>query len=134
MVVPTVSNYNAFDAPRMFAFFDEHGLPFSYNVVSRPERLNLLNLPPPVRREAAARLLRYAAHTRTGGRRVATMYADLLLAEGERFDESLFREFMLFTNDLDATRNQRFADADPELAAQIAAAGIEWIPDLHHAR
>jgi radical SAM protein with 4Fe4S-binding SPASM domain len=131
---PTVQNYNILDTVRLFRFLDEQKLPFGYNLLTQPARLSPLNLPPRVRRTAAARLRSYLdGECRPAHRKVVQAYVDILGSTVHPFDPALFREFMLFTNDLDVSRRQRFADAAPDLAALIAASGEAWIEDTRHA-
>jgi hypothetical protein len=50
-------------------------------------------------------------------------------------DMRLLRDFMLFTNDLDASREQCIQETDPELLDLLAAAGFTWTQEtLHVAR
>jgi hypothetical protein len=134
LAFPTIQNYNALDMVRLFRFLDAQGLPFGHNLLARPARLYLANLPPRVRRTAAARLRSYLdGDCRPKQRRVVRAYVDILESPTTAFDPVLFREFMLFTNDLDASRKQRFADAAPDLATLIAASGEVWTEDRHHA-
>jgi MoaA/NifB/PqqE/SkfB family radical SAM enzyme len=131
----TMQNYNALDCVRLFRFFDSQGLPFlCHNVLMSPARLHFTNLPSRVRRIAAARLRGYMeADCRPERRQSVHSLVDLLESAGDGFDTELFREFMLFTNDLDASRKQRLQDAAPDLAALIAASGMAWTEALHHA-
>lgn len=134
VALPTVQNYNVLDLVRLFGFLDAQRLPFSQQLLTRPERLSILNLPPPVRRAAAARLRDYLATAcRPAQRRVVRTYVDVLERAGDAFDEKLFREFMLFTNDLDATRKQRLADVAPDLAELIHGSGVRWSDDRRYA-
>ena len=51
--------------------------------------------------------------------------------EIERSD--LRRSFMLFTNDMDRSRGQSFAQVQPELYEHIAATGFRWTAETLHA-
>jgi SAM-dependent methyltransferase len=128
VAVPTLQNGNALDMVTLLRFLDEHGLPVSYNVLTWPAHLRPTNLPPSVRRIAAARLRRYLdTECRPVNLAVVQSYCEVLEAAGDEFDGELFAEFMTFTNDLDASRGESFADAAPELLALVRAAGVEWL-------
>jgi len=51
-----------------------------------------------------------------------------------RFDPRLLRDFMLFTNVLDVSRAQRFADVNGELVELIEQAWFTWTDETVHAR
>ena len=125
--VPTLQNGNAVDLVTLLRFLDEFELQLVYNVVTWPQRLRATNLPPSVRALAAERLRSYLeTDCRPVNTTVVRGYCELLEDASVTFDEALFEEFMVFTNDLDASRGENLADASPELAALIAEAGIQW--------
>ncbi len=134
VAVPTLQNGNALDMVTLLRFLDEHGMPVSYNVLTWPAHLRPTNLPPSVRRIAAARLRRYLdTECRPVNLAVVRSYCEVLEAAGDEFDGELFTEFMTFTNDLDASRGESFADAAPELLALVRAAGVEWLDARRYA-
>ncbi|MGZ7079394.1 MAG: twitch domain-containing radical SAM protein, partial [Thermoanaerobaculia bacterium] len=131
-VTPTLQNTNALGAVNLFRFLDERGINLQFNVLTHPARLRAANLPPRVRRIAAQRLRAYLEdECRPANRPVVQGWAGLLEAEN-RFDPRLFDEFMEFTNDLDASRGQRLAFADPELFTLLRASGIRWKDEGRH--
>jgi len=133
VAVPTLQNGNALDMVTLLRFLDEQGLPVAYNVLAWPARLRPTNLPPSVRRIAAARLRRYLdAECRPANLAVVRGYCEILEEAGDGFDGELFGEFMTFTNDLDASRGESFAAAAPELVALVRAAGVEWVDARRH--
>jgi MoaA/NifB/PqqE/SkfB family radical SAM enzyme/SAM-dependent methyltransferase len=133
LATPTLQNVNVLGAARLFRFFDEHHLRVHFNVVTWPRRLRPGNLPPRVRRIAAERLRRYLDdECRLENRPVVRNWVDTIETD-EAFDPELFREFMVFTNDLDASRNQRLAEAEPELFTLLRASGIDWTGERRHA-
>jgi MoaA/NifB/PqqE/SkfB family radical SAM enzyme/SAM-dependent methyltransferase len=133
--VPTLQNGNALDMVTLLRFLDERELYLSYNVLTWPARLRPTNLPPSVRRIAAARLRAYLdAECRPANLAVVRNYCEILEEAGGDFDAGLFDEFMTFTNDLDAARGESLCEAAPELVALIRAAGIEWSNERRHAR
>jgi MoaA/NifB/PqqE/SkfB family radical SAM enzyme/SAM-dependent methyltransferase len=132
--VPTLQNGNALDMVTLLRFLDERELYLSYNVVTWPARLRPTNLPPSVRRIAAARLRAYLdAECRPANLAVVRNYCEILEEAGDSFDAGLFGEFMTFTNDLDAGRGESLCEAAPELVALVRAAGVEWSGERRHA-
>ena len=132
--VPSLQNGNALDMVPLLRFLDEHEVYLSYNVVTWPARLRPANLPPSVRRIAAARLRGYLeAECRPANVAVVRGYCEVLEEAGGDFDAGLFEEFMTFTNDLDASRGESLCEAAPELVALVRAAGVEWSDGRRHA-
>lgn len=133
LAVPTFQNCNALGMVTLLRFLDEQGLMPVYNLLDSPARLNPANLPPSVRRIAAARLHHYLdAECKPENHAVVRAYCQVLEAAGEDFDAALFDEFMTFTNDLDADRGESLSEAAPELLALVRAAGIEWKDERRH--
>ena len=87
---------------------------------------------------AAARLRHYAltdclARSRAEVLGLATMI-DAPTGTGlDGCDLERLRTFMIFTNDLDQSRGQRFADTHAELVALFAEAGLPWSDETRHA-
>ncbi|MBV8202265.1 MAG: twitch domain-containing radical SAM protein, partial [Acidobacteria bacterium] len=132
-VTPTLQNGNALDMVELLRFLDERELRLVYNVLSWPARLRPANLPPSVRRIAAARLRDYLdAECRAENVAVVRGYCEVLEEAGDGFDAELFGEFMTFTNDFDASRGESLREAAPELAALVRAAGVEWSEARRH--
>ena len=127
LIGPTLQNANALQMATLIQWVDDEELHLSFNAVSWPARLAPGNLPPRVRRRAAARLREYLA-TGCSLRNAAVVrsYCELLEAASEAFDEPLFEEFMAFTNDLDAARGESIAVAAPELIALLEEDGLVW--------
>ena len=46
--------------------------------------------------------------------------------QGNRIDHELIRQFMLFTNDLDSSRETKFRDLYQEMIHLLAEDGIQW--------
>ncbi|PYQ29931.1 MAG: hypothetical protein DMF56_09400 [Acidobacteria bacterium] len=134
IVSPTMQNTNVLSAVKLFRFFDERALDATFNVLTNPGFLSEKNLPPRVRRIAAERLRAYLDEDcRPENGAVVQAWATLLEQEHE-LDPKLFHDFMVFTNDLDASRGQSLADVDPELFALLRASGIEWTNERRHAQ
>ena len=134
-IVPTFQNSNVLDISEVARFADERGLALAYNILLAPARLGAINLPPSVRRIAAMRLRAHLDdECSVRNASILQAYCEVLEQPGDAFDPELFREFMTFTNDLDADRGESFGDAAPELFALIGAAGIEWSHERRHAK
>ena len=133
LITPTLQNANALDMVALLRFLEQWNLHLNFNVVTWPARLAPSNLPPAVRRRAAARLREFlVTECSAKNANVVRGYCEILEAAPDEFDASLFEEFMTFTNDLDASRGESLAEAAPELAARIADAGIPWSPARRH--
>jgi len=92
-------------------------------------------MPPNARRIAADRLRAYADRDcRPQHRDMVRGLSEQLRTRGEQFDAGLLRDCMLFTNDLDVSRGQSFADVNGELLGFCAEAGVSWTTETLHAR
>jgi MoaA/NifB/PqqE/SkfB family radical SAM enzyme len=132
-VTVTLQNTNALDLPRLLRFLEDRQLRLNYNVLSTPERLGTDNLPPEVRRVAAARLREYLAlECLPFNAEVIRSYCEHLDSPRSEFDPDLLTEFMTFTNDLDQGRGESIREAAPELVGLIEAAGYPWSSDTRH--
>lgn len=134
----TFQAYNALNVVELFRYLDSIDVPFSVNPLHLPELLAPTILPPAARRLAAGRLRRYAlteclARSRAEVLGLATMI-DAPTGTGlDGCDLERLRTFMIFTNDLDQSRGQRFADTHAELVALFAEAGLPWSDETRHA-
>jgi pyruvate-formate lyase-activating enzyme len=125
--------YNALNIVDLFRFFDAAGLSIYANPLSQPDYLDARVLPLLARQVAADRLQIYADNDCPPENRdhVLSLIAWLNL-ENSYTDERLLRDFMLFTNDLDASRGQSFRRTYPELVSLLADAGYPWIDETRH--
>lgn len=123
----TVQNYNALHLVDLLRFCDAMELDISTHPLVLPTYLRATNMPPAARERAAERLRAYVeADCRPAYRGQLQSMVDWILGRGVPFDPEEFRTFMLYTNDLDASRGQRFSDVNPELQALAAEAGCPW--------
>jgi hypothetical protein len=91
-------------------------------------------MPPGARRLAAERLCTYAERDcRPAYRELVRGLAAQLKPRDDSFDSRLLRDFMLFTNDLDVSRRQSFAEVNSELLGLFAEAGFQWTAEVLHA-
>jgi len=112
---------------------DDYGLQVTYNTVTWPARLQATNLPPQLSGDSLCSACARTSNPSAARATSASVrgYCELLEEPGDQFDEELFREFMTFTNDLDARRGERLGDVAPEAVRADREAGIEW-SDEHH--
>lgn len=128
-VDPTVQAYNALAITSLLRWCDERGLRcIPNNVLLQPEYLSLSALPESCRRLARERLEEY-------GRTCAAEKKDAVAGVVRHLEgpppadqERLLATFLAFTRDLDASRGERLADAEPELARLVAGARVPWVP------
>jgi hypothetical protein len=130
----TVQAYNLLQLVALFRYLDEQGIPFSGHSLISPVFLRSQVLPPGVRAVAAGRLRAYADDGCLPARRGFVLsLATGLESYGLDFDPLAFRDFMRFTNDLDASRGERFGLACAETFELIQADGLVWVHDTVHA-
>ena len=132
----TVQAYNMLHMPALARYIEDLGLGFRYHFLIGPAHLSCLVMPVAARKEAARRIRAIVmrnAPDGTGESRATSPIGDTLLAlaniletNTEPPDPKLLDEFMLFTNDLDASRGQNFASVNSELLEFIEASGVCW--------
>ena len=135
--IATLQAYNALNIVDLFKYLDSIGLDFYAYPVSHPPYLSPMVLPTSARRLAIERLWLYAkGDCLPKNRELVLGLASGLENAGDRevFDDNLMRAFMLFTNDLDITRGQRFRDTHEELLELITDAAFTWTDETLHAR
>lgn len=133
---PTIQAYNALEVVEMYRYFVTTWIqpPAFLNVLSYPDYLSLRVLPPKARRIAASRLRAYAEKDCPSDLIPGAMQlAAALDGFGDEFDHTVMRQFMLFTNDLDKSRNQDFRQTYPELYELIVDAGFDWTDETRYA-
>jgi MoaA/NifB/PqqE/SkfB family radical SAM enzyme len=133
--IPTFQIYNALDFADLLWFCEEHQLRPILNPLRTPSFLAASTLPPTARQVARERLQAYCEKTHhPHNRRIAESLISELGIPGDTFDSRLFREFMLYTNDLDASRkNNSFPDLYKELLDLIAQDGVHWTNETQFA-
>jgi uncharacterized protein (TIGR03067 family) len=129
----TVQAYNALGLVDLFRSLDRLGLPFNAKVLVHPARLATKVLPPRARKVAAERLRAYAENDcKPAQRELVLGLASGLESLKDTWDMNLFHEFMLFTNDLDRSRDQSLPEALPELWDVIKETGFAWKDAREH--
>jgi MoaA/NifB/PqqE/SkfB family radical SAM enzyme len=125
-VDPTVQAYNALCLTDLLRLCDSEGLECGLgNLLLYPEHLSVRALPASIRRVARERLEAYVASCPERHRQGAATLARSLSGEDPQ-QSRLLSTFMTFTNDLDASRKQSLATANPELVESLATAGFAW--------
>jgi MoaA/NifB/PqqE/SkfB family radical SAM enzyme len=128
MANATISLLNALSICRLFRFLDSIGMSFAAYLLHYPRYLMVGALPSSVRRVAAARLRAYAGDDcRPNNRALVLSLAAQFESSDEPTESTLLRDFMLFTNDLDASREQSIRRAEPELVEMLAKSGYPWL-------
>jgi FkbM family methyltransferase len=130
----TFQGYNALNVVELFHHLDAIGLPFTAYPLQSPPYLQAVVLPPRARKLAAGRLRDYVARgCRPEHRQSVAALAALLETARDEVHAELLREFMLFTNDLDASRGQNFRKTHRELIPFFEEAGFPWTEEKRHA-
>jgi MoaA/NifB/PqqE/SkfB family radical SAM enzyme len=130
----TLQAYNALDIVEVCRYLDGMDIPYSFNVFHSPVYLTTQVLPPAIRRIAAARIFNYVEKDCKPAQQAhMSAMAAGLEHSGDQWDPELFRQFMLFTNDLDSQRQQSIRDSLPELWAGLERAGAEWSCETRYA-
>jgi len=130
----TIQAYNALHITSLFRYLDSMEISFFAYPIHLPRHLTLDVMPPAARREAAKRLAEYVDRDcRPQHVAVIRGLIGQFNQTNDALDARLVRDFMRFTNDLDATRRQRVHDVNPELVSFLEAAGFPWSFETLHA-
>ena len=123
--------YNALNISELLRFLASMKVDSFIELATCPWFLGLDVIPPRARGLAARRLRRFAEsdHPAINRSRVRSMAETVESLSDNCTPESL-RTFMLFTNDLDATRGQNFSGLHSELLTIIEESGFHWTDEL----
>jgi MoaA/NifB/PqqE/SkfB family radical SAM enzyme len=129
-----VQAYNLMRVTDLLRYCDARGFLVHTHFLVGPYYLSVLVLPPAARQIAAQRLEDYLAgdclpHNRDS----AVQMLHYLKQHAEVHKRELYRQFMLFTNDMDVSRSQSFADSHPDLVELLRADGLSWTLATAHA-
>ncbi len=131
-----VQAYNMLHVTELIDFCEREGLDFHYQPVVEPPQLNCNGMPDEIRSIAAEKLRRYAMRNQEDLDRPNQFvdYRKNILALAETLEmpstvdiASTVREFMIYTNDLDQSRQQKFSDVGSELITMLEERGYPWI-------
>jgi glutamate-1-semialdehyde 2,1-aminomutase len=132
-IAPSIQALNVMNITELLKFSDEQDLicELNNNFVTTPKHLAIYMLPEKALKVAAERLRKYSdspasSENQRSNRTEALRLADYLDSIKQEPDFDLLRQFMLFTNDLDRSRNQDFKKVHPELLSLIVESGFEW--------
>jgi MoaA/NifB/PqqE/SkfB family radical SAM enzyme len=129
-----VQIYNVLRLVELYRFCDAMGISVTMHMLREPNWLAIYNLPPKTRKAAAAKLFEYHdTDCRAADKPAVLSLARYLDQLSTPANPGVIREFMLFTNDLDATRGQSIRRTHPELVQLLAEDGFEWVDDTLHA-
>jgi len=134
IMVPVLQVYNALNLVELFRYSDRMGVDCWIGPLTSPWFLNVSVLPERARKLAVKRLREYTeSDCRPDNRSAATKIADFIESVEDSCNKDLLRELMLFTNDLDATRNQSFQKTHAELLGLIEETGFRWTDERRFA-
>jgi hypothetical protein len=133
-VTTTIQVNNALHLTNLFRYLDSIEMGFTGYLLHTPGYLAVGALPSSIRRLAAARLKDYAEHDCHPRHRALVLSFAAEFEVGDHAgDPGRLRDFMLFTNDLDATRGQSIHHTDRELVELLGQAGYPWLQETLHA-
>jgi len=129
-VTPVVQAYNVLRLVDLYRYCDALNLTVFPMMLNFPNRLAIDNLPERIRKAAAANLRAYLkTQCRPDHKSAVSSLVDHLNGVIKPPDPAILKEFMVFTNDLDATRDQNFRTAHPEFVGLLAQDGFDWVED-----
>lgn len=132
--VPMVQIYNVLNMVNFCRFCDDLEVKLALMLLDAPVQLSVLVMPPKARQLAASRLREYANNDCFSHNQANVMAMVEYLELGpDHCNIETFKSFMLFTNDLDASRGQSFQDTHPRLASFFEEASFAWSSEILYA-
>jgi len=123
----TLQVYNIFYFVELCEYCDENNLKLYTEILRNPSFLNVGVLPSPVLNECVAKLQDYLTRcTNPHRRRVVELLCKRLPEQIPLNRDELWDQFMLFTNDLDISREQRFDHSLSGLYQALLDSGVVW--------
>ena len=136
VAAPTIQAYNAMSLVEMYRTFNDLGLqpcPFT-NILESPDFLGLKVLPMAARKIAANRLKEYLTSDCPQELHDSiSRISECLDGLNDEDNFQLMKQFMIFTNDLDKSRNQNFKETHPELFQLFLDSGFNWTNETRFA-
>jgi glutamate-1-semialdehyde 2,1-aminomutase len=127
VMVPVLQVYNALNFVELLKYSDQMGTDCWVYPLTNPVFLSVAVLPPEARLLTGKRLREYAENgCRPENSNSAMKMADYVESVNDNCTVESLRNLMLFTNDLDATRNQSFQKIHGELLKLIEETGFRW--------
>jgi hypothetical protein len=134
LVRATIQINNVLNLTHLFRYLDSAGIAFTGYLLDYPYHLAVSALPASIRRLAAARLTEYAdCDCRPEHHALVQSFVSQIESGDDAGNPDRLRDFMQFTNDLDASRGQSIHRTDPELVELLEQAGFPWLHDTLHA-
>ena len=130
-----VQAYNLMIITDLYRYCDEHNIEVYAHFLALPSHLHVLVLPISARKIALERLQEYIKGPAIP-RNIASAKSliDFLEQHADVHHVEQIERFMLFTNDLDISRNQSFSETYPELFKLFSEAGFPWIRETLHVK
>jgi MoaA/NifB/PqqE/SkfB family radical SAM enzyme len=133
-----VQAYNLMNIADLFGYCDAHAIRVEAHFLVGPQYLSVLILPRKARRIAAERLRAYIEAPATGqtashNRDVARFMIHFLVQHDSTIEAQHMAAFMEFTNDMDVSRGQSFAESHAELVDLLAEDGFPWVVNTRYA-
>jgi len=130
----TLQAYNMLHVTQLAEYAERLGLGFRSELLGGPSHLSCFAMPLRVRKKASEKMRRYAEGCRADISETLVRVAAAIEAYDAPFEDGLLRDFMLFTNDLDASRGQDVRVVNQELYDEIEASGVKWEAGLRFAK
>ena len=128
-----VQAYNLLDIPNLLAYCDSRSYPVCAHFLVGPYQLSVLTMPLSARDLAAERIRKLVADGCGSCVRSAADYILNYLDQNRSVERrDLLHAFMLFTNDMDRSRDQNFAATQHEMYEHILATGFQWTNETLH--
>jgi len=137
IITPTLLNYNILSITDLLDYAESLDLTSSFNILYNPNYLSIRAMPHKARMLAARRLVEYSKKSSIvkSHKEMAASIVNVIL-ELEQDTEINYHdhvhEFMIFTNDLDQSRNQSFQSTFPELYKFFVEDGFTWSTENRH--
>jgi MoaA/NifB/PqqE/SkfB family radical SAM enzyme len=128
-----VQAYNLMTITDLYRYCDENNILVCAHFLVGPAYLHVLVLPISARKIALERLKSYINGLPAPANIASAQYLVNFLEQNSdvhRIEQ--IRPFMLFTNDMDVSRNQRFSETYPELVELFGGAGFPWIEETYY--
>ena len=134
-ITATIQNYNVLHITDLLEFIESFNLSTNLNILQGPEYLNIRVMPKKARILAAKRLKEYADRSPMVKRDkcMASTISNVVLEleqDTEKPYRDYIRKFMVFTNDMDKSRNQSFKSTFPELYNFIIEDDFIWTDEV----
>ena len=117
----------------LYRYCDENNIRVVAHFLAGPPYLHVLVLPLSARKIVLERLKSYINGFPAPANIVsAQSLVNFLEQHADITHVEQIRNFMLFTNDMDVSRNQCFSETYPELMELFCEAGYPWIKETQH--